>query len=112
MGGNYLIKLIIGSFRPGTELVSRFEVIHFLLPLASLLLIGTHILFLHKKGRYDKIALRSKAPIVPFFPYFLIKDIFVLSVFLLTLLVKVHFLFEPLNKIRSNPRSTPEHIVP
>jgi len=114
--GNYLIKLIIGSFRPGTELVSRFEVIHFLLPLASLLLIGTHILFLHKKGRYDKIALRSKAPIVPFFPYFLIKDIFVLSiflgVFLLTLLVKVDFLFEPLNKIRSNPRSTPEHIVP
>merc|ERR1712112_156139 len=32
--------------------------------------------------------------------------------FLLTLLVKVDFLFEPLNKIRSNPRSTPEHIVP
>jgi len=32
--------------------------------------------------------------------------------FLLILLIKVDFLFEPLNKIRSNPRSTPEHIVP
>jgi len=79
--GNYLIKLIIGSFSPGIELVSRFEVIHFLLPLASLMLIGVHILFLHKKGSYDKISLRSKSPMIPFFPFFLIKDIFIMSFF-------------------------------
>jgi ubiquinol-cytochrome c reductase cytochrome b subunit len=53
---------------------------------------------------------------IPFHPYFTIKDLFGLGVFLMVYTIFVFFipdsLIEPANNIPANPLMTPNHIVP
>jgi ubiquinol-cytochrome c reductase cytochrome b subunit len=53
---------------------------------------------------------------VPFFPYMVVKDIFVFILYLMVFSYLVFFipnyLGHPDNYIRANPTTTPEHIVP
>jgi ubiquinol-cytochrome c reductase cytochrome b subunit len=53
---------------------------------------------------------------VPFWPYFIVKDVFALVLILVVFVAVVgfmpNFFGDPVNYVEANPMSTPEHIVP
>src|SRR5262249_44361494 len=73
---------------------------------------------LHRHGSNNPLGIDHKGPqdTIPFHPYYTIKDLFGLTVFLLIYGVFVfytpNFLGEPDNYIPANPMQTPNHIVP
>lgn len=96
--------------------LNRFLTLHFLLPFILLALIGLHFFLLHKNGSTNPLGTDSEADTLPFFPYFIIKDLF-------SVLITLYFLFllsmeapdllgHPDNSIPADDSSTPEHIVP
>ncbi|MBO0738200.1 MAG: cytochrome b, partial [Alphaproteobacteria bacterium] len=77
-----------------------------------------HLMALHRHGSNNPLGIDKKGPqdTLPFHPYFTIKDLFGLAVFLL---IYAFFIFyapnalgEPDNYIPANPMQTPNHIVP
>jgi quinol-cytochrome oxidoreductase complex cytochrome b subunit len=75
-----------------------------------------HLSFLHIDGSTNPLGLDDSHDFIPFYPYFLIKDIFGFLVFLWVFSYLIFFepniLGHPDNYIRANPLVTPAHIVP
>ena len=75
-----------------------------------------HLALLHIDRSTNPLGLESHYDFMPFYPYFLIKDIFGFLIFLLLFFYLVLFepnlLGHPDNYIRANPLVTPPHIVP
>jgi ubiquinol-cytochrome c reductase cytochrome b subunit len=77
-----------------------------------------HIVALHRFGSNNPLGIDTKGPQdqLPFHPYYTIKDLFGLSVFLTIFSFMVffqpNFLGHPDNYIPANPMVTPAHIVP
>ena len=75
-----------------------------------------HLSLLHVDGSTNPLGLDDAHDFIPFYPYFLIKDIFGFLVFLLVFSYLVffepNFLGHADNYIRANPLVTPAHIVP
>jgi quinol-cytochrome oxidoreductase complex cytochrome b subunit len=74
-----------------------------------------HLLLLHVDGSTNPLGI-NHYDYIPFYPYFLIKDIFGFLIFLLLFSYLVFFdpnlLGHPDNYIRANSMVTPPHIVP
>jgi quinol-cytochrome oxidoreductase complex cytochrome b subunit len=75
-----------------------------------------HLSFLHIGGSTNPLGLEDSYDFIPFYPYFLIKDVFGFLVFLFSFSYLVffepNFLGHPDNYIRANPLITPAHIIP
>jgi quinol-cytochrome oxidoreductase complex cytochrome b subunit len=77
-----------------------------------------HVLALHQFGSNNPLGIDRKSPkdSIPFHPYYTIKDLFGLGMFLIVFAVFVFYypnvLGHPDNYIEANPLSTPAHIVP
>jgi quinol-cytochrome oxidoreductase complex cytochrome b subunit len=90
--------------------------LHFFLPFIILLLSIIHISFLHESGSTNPLGLPSIYDVIPFTPYYILKD--ALSVFLVLILilfinyVKPDALGHTLNYQIANFLVTPPHIVP
>ena len=114
--GSSLISLLWGGFSVRGPTLSRFFVLHFLIPWASVILVLTHLFFLHAKGSSNPLALPRHVDKLPFSPYFTFKDILALSsLFILFLLVCIWApwtLGDPDNFTLAAPISTPAHIKP
>lgn len=114
--GDSIVKWIWGGFTVSNSTLNRFFVFHFILPFAILALIGIHLAFLHENGSNNPLGLRRGTNIIPFHPFFMLKDI----VGFLVLLACVRFIStlhpllisDPQNFIKANPISTPTHIQP
>nr|YP_009346111.1 cytochrome b [Potamilus alatus]AMZ00190.1 cytochrome b [Potamilus alatus] len=114
--GDSLVKWIWGGFTVSNSTLNRFFVFHFVLPFVILALTIIHLAFLHEKGSNNPLGFSSNTHIVPFHPFFTLKDtVGFIMLFTLTGLIALLFpllVSDPQNFIKANPMSTPTHIQP
>ena len=116
--GQSIVTFLWGGFTVGNPTLNRFYALHYLLPFIILAVVLLHLIALHRFGSNNPLGIDMKGPqdTLPFHPYFTIKDLFGLSVFLLVYSFFVfyapNFLGNPDNYIPANPMQTPNHIVP
>ena len=116
--GDWMVTLLWGSFTVDNPTLNRFYALHYLLPFVLVGIVVLHIWALHRFGSNNPLGIDTKGPQdnIPFHPYYTVKDLFGLGVFLTIFCAAVFFfpnaLGEPDNYIEANPLSTPAHIVP
>ncbi|MDA8384366.1 MAG: cytochrome bc complex cytochrome b subunit [Betaproteobacteria bacterium] len=127
--GDWLASVLRGSFGVGTPTLTRFVAFHaVLLPALLAVLILTHLLALHEVGSNnpDGVEIREHLdargrPVdgIPFHPYYTVKDMFGVGVFLVVFCAIVfyaptfHGLFiETYNFSPANPLKTPPDVTP
>jgi len=107
---------IWGGYSVDNSTLNRFFSLHYLLPFIIAGLSGVHLILLHTNGSENPLGLSESNDKVIFFPYFIVKDLFGLILFLGIFSYFVFFdantLGHPDNYIRANPLVTPAHIVP
>ncbi len=122
--GEGLQTWLLGGPAVDNPTLNRFFSLHYLLPFVIAALVVVHVWAFHTTGNNNptgvEVRKKSKADVekdtLPFWPYFVIKDLFALCVILVLLFAVVGFmpnyLGHPDNYIEANPLVTPEHIVP
>jgi quinol-cytochrome oxidoreductase complex cytochrome b subunit len=116
--GQSIVTFLWGGFTVGNPTLNRFYALHYLLPFVILAVVLLHLIALHRFGSNNPLGIEMKGPqdTLPFHPYFTIKDLFGLAVFLLIysffIFYAPNFLGSSDNYIPANPMQTPNHIVP
>ena len=116
--GQNIVTFLWGGFTVGNPTLNRFYALHYVLPFVILAVVLLHLIALHRFGSNNPLGIEMKGPqdTLPFHPYFTIKDLFGLTVFLLIYSFFVfyapNFLGSSDNYIPANPMQTPNHIVP
>ena len=116
--GDWIVTLLWGGFAVDNPTLNRFFSLHYLLPFLIVGVVVLHIWALHVHGSNNPIGIDTKGQqdVIPFHPYYTIKDMFGLGVFLtffaLFVFFAPNFFGEPDNYIPANSLSTPAHIVP
>ena len=127
--GDDLSLWIRGDFVVSDVTLNRFFSFHVIaVPLLICALVGIHILALHEVGSNnpDGVEIKKKKnaegiPLdgIPFHPYYTVKDILGVAVFLIFFFAAIFFapemggyFLEHANFVPANPLQTPEHIAP
>lgn len=116
--GKYIVTLLWGGFSVDNPTLNRFFSLHYLLPFVLFAVIGLHLWALHTTKSNNPLGVEMKSPedAIPFHPYYTIKDLLGVAVFMIFFLGFVffapNFFGEPDNYIPANPMVTPPHIVP
>ena len=116
--GDYIVTFLWGGFSVDNPTLTRFFVLHYLLPFAIVGVVALHLVALHQFGSNNPtgIDVKSDGDTIPFHPYYTVKDYFGLGVYLIIFAALVffapNFLGHPDNYIPANPLQTPAHIVP
>jgi quinol-cytochrome oxidoreductase complex cytochrome b subunit len=116
--GQKIVTLLWGGFTVANPTLNRFFSLHYLLPFVIVAVVGLHLVALHTHGSNNPLGIDHKGPqdSIPFHPYYTVKDMFGLCVFLMVYAVFVffypNFLGDPQNYIPANPLQTPPDIVP
>ncbi len=116
--GESIVTWLWGGFSVDNPTLNRFFALHYLLPFVIFAVVFIHVAALHIHGSNNPLGIDVKGPqdTVPFHPYYTVKDMFGLSVF-----VAIYCLFifwmpdalgHPDNYVPANPMVTPPHIVP
>ena len=116
--GESIVAWLWGGYSVDNPTLNRFFSLHFLLPLVIVGVVLIHLVSLHTVGSNNPtgVQIKTKKDIIPFHPYFTIKD---MVGFVAFFLIFGYFLFfypnslgHPDNYIPANPMVTPAHIVP
>jgi ubiquinol-cytochrome c reductase cytochrome b subunit len=116
--GSSIVTWLWGGYAVGDPTLHRFYALHYLLPFVIVAVVGLHLIALHRFGSNNPLGIDTKEPqdTIPFHPYFTVKDLFGLAVFLVVYAWFVFYepgmLLNPDNSIPANPGVTPAHIVP
>jgi ubiquinol-cytochrome c reductase cytochrome b subunit len=116
--GPKIVTLLWGGFAVDNPTLNRFFSLHYLLPFVIMAVVMIHIIALHRFGSNNPtgIDMRGKQDSIPFHPYYTVKDMYGLGVFMLFFAFWVFYapvaLGDPDNFIPANPLSTPPEIVP
>jgi quinol-cytochrome oxidoreductase complex cytochrome b subunit len=116
--GDKIVTLLWGGFTVGNPTLNRFYSLHYLLPFIIVAVVGLHLIALHQHGSNNPLGIDHRGPqdTIPFHPYYTVKDMFGLCVFLLFFSVFIFYIPNMLssadNYIPANPMVTPNHIVP
>ena len=116
--GDAIVTWLWGGFAVDNPTLQRFYSLHYLLPFVIVGVVVLHIWALHVHGSNNPLGIdrSSEKDSIPFHPYYTIKDLFGLGVFLIFFMAIVFFapnaLGEAENYIRANPLQTPLEIVP
>jgi ubiquinol-cytochrome c reductase cytochrome b subunit len=115
--GEALKTWIWGGFSVDNPTLNRFFVLHYLMPFLILGVAFLHLIALHTHGSNNPTGLDAKKEDkIPFHPYYTIKDLFGLGIFLVIFALFVfyvpNYLGHPDNYMPANPLVTPAHIVP
>ncbi|MGB0901138.1 cytochrome b [Halocynthiibacter sp.] len=122
--GEALQTWLLGAGAVGQPALNRFFSLHYLLPFVIAGLVIVHIWAFHHTGNNNptgvevrrKDLAEVKKDTLPFWPYFVIKDLFALAVILTIFWAIVGFmpnyLGHPDNYVPANALATPAHIVP
>lgn len=114
--GSIIVQWIWGGFSINNATLNRFYSFHFIIPIIIIFLVILHLYFLHEKFSNNTLGTNRKLYIIPFNPYFTIKDLFgyiiILIIFTIICLKFPYILGDPDNFIIANPIVTPEHIKP
>ena len=116
-GGESIVQWLWGGFSVDNPTLNRFFALHYLFPFLLVGIVILHMVSLHQFGSNNPTGLDAKKKDkIPFHPYYTIKDLFGLAVFLSIYAFFVffapNFFGEPDNYIPANPLVTPPHIVP
>ena len=113
--GYLTLILIWGNFSINAETLTRFFSLHYFLPFCILGLVSLHLYILHQVTSNNLLGLKTNDN-VSFFPYYIIKDILGILIYLITFFFFLFFFPNILahsdNYIPANPLITPAHIVP
>jgi len=114
--GKTIVHLLWGGFSVDNATLNRFFSLHYLLPFAIAALAFLHLAAVHNDGSNNPLGINSSVDKVPFYPYFWVKDLFGVTVFVFIFSLFIYFapnyLGHPDNYIEANPMVTPAHIVP
>ena len=122
--GESIQTWLLGASAVGQPALNRFFSLHYLLPFVLAGLTLVHIWAFHSTGNNNPTGVEvrrgskeeAQKDTLPFWPYFVIKDLFALAVILVVFVAIVGFmpnyLGHPDNYIPANPLATPAHIVP
>ncbi|MCG4259200.1 cytochrome b N-terminal domain-containing protein [Acetobacter senegalensis] len=116
--GSLLERVFLGGDAPGTPTLHRMFVLHFTLAFSIVGAVVLHVAVLHARGSSSPSGPQGEAParMLPFYPYFTIKD--TLGVVVMALLFTMVMCFwpglitEPANYRPANPLHTPADIEP
>jgi quinol-cytochrome oxidoreductase complex cytochrome b subunit len=113
--GEELAYWLWGGYSVDNATLTRFFTLHFLIPFVMVGLTLLHLVLLHVEGSTNPLGLDAY-DFIPFYPYFVLKDVFGFLIFLFLFSYLVFFepnlLGHPDNYIRANAQVTPHHIVP
>jgi ubiquinol-cytochrome c reductase cytochrome b subunit len=128
--GEPLAIWIRGDYNVSDATLNRFFALHVVaLPLVLLGLVAAHLMALHEVGSNNPDGIeikknldpRTGTPVdgIPFHPYYTVKDLFGVSIFLIVFATVIFFLpemggyfLEANNFIPADPLKTPLHIAP
>lgn len=116
--GNSIVTLLWGGFSVDNPTLNRFFSLHYLFPMLIVAFVMLHLVSLHRFGSNNPTGVEKKtdADSIPFHPYYTVKDLYGLGVFLtfyaLIVFFAPNFFGEPDNYIPADPLVTPAHIVP
>ncbi|GHG13888.1 MULTISPECIES: cytochrome b [Paracoccus] len=122
--GGAVQQWLLGGPAVDNATLNRFFSLHYLLPFVILGLVIVHIWAFHTTGNNNPTGVEVRRTskeeaakdTLPFWPYFVMKDMFALGVVLVLFFAVVGFmpnyLGHPDNYIEANPLATPAHIVP
>lgn len=114
--GSEIVVWLWGGYSINNATLNRFFSLHYLFPFLILGLVGIHLILLHMDGSNNPMGIPFRRDVVPFYPYYIIKDLYGVMLFLIFYLSFVFFfpnvLGHPDNYIAANPMVTPAHIVP
>jgi ubiquinol-cytochrome c reductase cytochrome b subunit len=122
--GESIQTWLLGAGAVGQPALNRFFSLHYLLPFVIAGLVIVHIWAFHTTGNNNPTGVEVRRTskedaakdTLPFWPYFVIKDLFALALILVVFMAVVGFmpnyLGHPDNYIPANALATPAHIVP
>jgi ubiquinol-cytochrome c reductase cytochrome b subunit len=114
--GPSIVDWLWGGFCVDNATLNRFFSLHFVTPFLIAGMVIVHIALLHKNGSNNPLGVESSSDKISFYPYFYVKDLFSLMVFVAFFSIILFYfpntLGHPDNYIPANPMSTPAHIVP
>ncbi len=116
--GEGLVTWLWGGFSVDNPTLNRFFALHYLLPFLICAVVGLHVWALHVVGSNNPTGIDPKGPqdTLPFNPYYTIKDMFGLSIFLIAYAFLIFYaptlLTHQDHFVPFNPMVTPAHIVP
>jgi ubiquinol-cytochrome c reductase cytochrome b subunit len=114
--GDFLVQWVWGGFAVRNPTLTRFFIIHFLLPFLILGIIVIHLLFLHQTGSNNPIGINSNQDKISFHPFYSFKDllgaIFLIWFLVILCLSSPFLLGDAENFSPANPLVTPVHIQP
>ncbi len=115
---------LLGGPAVDNATLNRFFSLHYLLPFVIAGLVIVHVWAFHTTGNNNPTGVEVrrgskdevKKDTVPFWPYYVIKDVFalvvILAIFVAVIWTMPNYFGHPDNYIEANPLSTPAHIVP
>ena len=80
--GQFVVEWLWGGFIVDNATLNRFFSLHFFLPFVIAGLSLLHLALLHKDGSNNPLGVNSSVDKIPFYPYFVIKDLFAFFSFL------------------------------
>jgi len=117
--GTDLVEWLRGSFAVDNATLNRFFSLHYVLPFVIVGVVILHIWALHVNGSNNPKGIdvkKGSQDTIPFHPFYTIKDLFGLGVFIVLIAAFVFYfpnlMAHPDNYIPANPMVTPSHIVP
>src|SRR6266849_5367831 len=116
--GDSIVTWLLGGFGVGDATLNRFYALHYLLPFVFVAVVLLHLAALHRFGSNNPDGIETAKPrdTIPFHPYYTIKDLLGLAIFLVVFGWFVFYepgaLLNPDNSIPANPGVTPAEIVP
>ena len=114
--GEPIVAWLWGGFSVDNATLNRFFSFHYLLPFLIVGAVLAHLAVLHQNGSNNPLGVHSGIDKIPFYPYFIIKDLFswvVAFVFYFGFVFFApNYLGHTDNYIEANAMVTPAHIVP
>jgi len=114
--GQNIAQWLWGGFSINNATLNRFFVLHYLLPFIIIGLVFVHLALLHLNGSSNPLGIDSHYDLIPFYPYFFLKDLFSFFIFLFIFSIFVFFIPDYLghhdNYVEANALVTPAHIQP
>jgi ubiquinol-cytochrome c reductase cytochrome b subunit len=116
--GETIVTWLWGGFSVDNPTLNRFYSLHYLLPFVIVGVVALHLVALHQHGSNNPLGIERKSAkdSLPFHPYYTIKDLFGLGIYMIVFALLVFYwpnlLGHPDNYVPANPMQTPPHIVP
>ncbi|MFT3672468.1 cytochrome b [Aestuariivirga sp.] len=116
--GDAITTWLWGGYSVDNPTLNRFFSLHYLLPFVLAGVIGLHVWALHVPGNNNPtgVEIKSGQDAIPFHPYYTMKDLFAIVVFMLFfsawIFYSPNYLGHAVNYEPANPLVTPAHIVP